>query len=169
MTCKCLWAEGGSQSCGGAGRTPVAVTLGWVFTKDEGRWDFLLGQHCARTSLPSLTKGLGTCGDLSPSQLFWAQEATVKAIDCEQAPHSKSPFGISSLGSQEEVLSWGIPPGKSCQSAITQFGVGKTARVRRSSGSVMPRLGKTSDAFLYCFSPLLLLREGLLLPSYKLL
>lgn len=68
VTCKCLWAEGGSQPCGGAGRTPVAVTLGWVFTKDEGRWDFLLGQHCARTSLPSLTKGLGTRGDLPPSQ-----------------------------------------------------------------------------------------------------
>lgn len=63
-----LWPTSACGSCGGAGRTPVSVTLGCVFTKDEGRWDFLLGQHCARTSLPSLTKGSGTCGDQSPSQ-----------------------------------------------------------------------------------------------------
>lgn len=68
VTCKCLWAEGGSWCCGGAGRTPMAVILGCVFTKDEDRQDFLLGQHCARTSLPSLTRGLWTCGDLLPSQ-----------------------------------------------------------------------------------------------------
>lgn len=67
---------------------------------------------------------------------FWMRVATVKTISCEWMPALCVTLWELTPESEVELLPWVFSPCKSCQSAITQFGMGKTARVRWWSGSV---------------------------------